>query len=168
MLIVEKQIMINLPYTESWTKVRDISLAANYIPNVKKIEITSSKKEGVGASRKAYLEKGNKVVDETVIDWVDGTGFTLKLEVDGKRVLPWFNEFHFRYHIEEADHKTFFKPAILYQPRWVFMTGVQERVFRCAMGKELKVICASMKHYYETGTLTSKARLEEIRKNLKA
>jgi hypothetical protein len=168
MLIVEKQIMINLTHKECWMILRDISLASNYIPGVEKIEIISSKKEGIGATRKAYLEKGSKVVDETVIDWENGTGFTLKLEVKGQRVLPWFNEFYFQYHIEEADHKTFFKPAILYQPRSLVMLGLQRKVFHCVLGKHLLVICASMKSYYETNIPTSKARLKEIRKNLKS
>ena len=70
MLTVEKQIIIDLPYRNCWEKVKDISLANNYIPNVEKIEIITSKKEGVGASRKAYLAGGKKVVDETVIECI--------------------------------------------------------------------------------------------------
>jgi len=166
MLTVEKQIMINLPFSDSWEKVSDISLAHNYIPNVESIEIITSQKKGVGASRKAYLEKGNKVVDETVIEWNDGVSFTLQLDIAGKRALPWYNKFHFRYHIEEADHKTLFRPAILYQPRSNFMLGLQKKIHHCALGKELRVICMSMKSYYETGQPTSKAHLKEIRKNM--
>ena len=166
MLAVQNQIMIDLPIASSWEKVRDISLANNYIPNVNKIEIVTEKKEGVGACRKAYLDKGNKVVDETVIAWNDGTGFTLKLDIEGKRVLPWFNEFYFRYHIEEADHKTYFKPAILYQPRINFMVRFQKKIFNCILSKELKVICASMKYYYETNQPTSKERLIDIRRSV--
>ena len=166
MLRVQKQIMIDVPHAESWNKLRDISLAHNYIPNVSKIEIITSKTEGLGASRKAYLEGKKKVVDETVIDWKDDIGFTLRLDINGKRVLPWFNEFHFQYHIEEADHKTLFRPAIIYQPRSKFLLGLQNKIYHCALGKELKVICASMKAYYETGQPTSKARLKEIRRKI--
>lgn len=166
MLTVEKQIIIDLPYRNCWEKVKDISLANNYIPNVEKIEIITTKKEGVGASRKAYLAGGKKVVDETVIEWHEGTGFTLQLCIGEQRALPWFNRFHFRYHIEEADHKTLFRPAILYQPRINFMIGLQKKIYNCALGKELKVICQSMKSYYETGKPTSSAQLIEIRRNI--
>jgi len=167
MLTVTKQIMIDLSHAESWEKLRDISLASNYIPNVKKIEIITPAKEGIGASRKAYLENGGKVVDETVTAWKDSEGFTLKLDINGQRALPWFDEFHFRYYIEEADHKTLFRPSILYQPRSDFMVGLQTKIYNCALGRELNVICASMKSYYETNQPTSKTRLKEIRKSLK-
>ena len=166
MLIIEKQIMINLPHAECWEKVKDISLAHNYIPNVEKIEIVTPHKEGLGASRKAYLTKGKKIVDETVTEWIDKVGFTLKLEVAGKRVLPWFNKFYFRYHIEKADHKTLFRPGILYEPRVKILVGLQRKVFDCVMGRELKVICASMKAYYETDRPTSAAGFKAIRNNI--
>lgn len=166
MFTVEKQVIINLPHATSWQNVKDISLAHNYIPNVAKIEIVTPQKEGVGASRKAYLEKGDKLVDETVISWKDGTGFTLELKVNGKRVFPWFNKFHFRYHIEPVDEKTLFKAGILYEPRCRFLSGLQHKIFSWALGKELKVICASMKAYYETGESTTKSELKEIRDNL--
>ena len=166
MLTIEKQIMINLTHAECWEKMRDISLAGNYIPNVEKIQIITPQKEGVGASRKAFLTKGKKVVDETVIEWNDGDGFTLKLDVKGKRVLPWFDEFYFRYHIEKADHKTLFRPGILYEPRVKFMVGLQRIIFDCVMGRELKVICASMKAYYETDQPTSAAVLKKIRNTI--
>jgi len=167
MLMVERQIMIDLPHAKSWTKLRDITLASNYIPNVEKIEIMTPKKEGVGASRKAYLENGTKIVNEKVVAWKDEEGFTLELDMDGKRVLPLFDKFHFRYYIEEVSHKTFFKAAILYEPRFNFAVRLQQKIYNCAFSKNLDVICASMKAYYETNQATSKARLKEIKKKLK-
>lgn len=167
MLTVEKQILIDLPLSSSWKKMKDISLAHNYIPNVRKIEIVSANSEGVGASRRAYLEKHNQIINEKVIAWEEGSGFTLRLDKNGKRASGWFNELHFRYYIEAADHKTLFKPAILYQPRWNFLPQLQKKLYSCVLGKKLKVICESMKSYYETGEPTSKKKLKEIRRRLK-
>jgi len=166
MFTVQKHIVINISREKSWEKLRDLSLAKNYIPGVREIEIISEHEEGLNAHRKAYLLNSNKVVDEYVTEWSVGQGFRLKLDVNGKRVIPWYNEFYFEYNIEDDTNNTLLTLVIIYEPRYNFCLKLQSKIHKHFLGRELKVICAAIKEYYENSSPISSHRMKAIRREV--
>ena len=56
---IDCEIIIDLSQTKAWQRLRDLTLAHNYVPDVVRVEITTEKKEGVGASRKVFLRNNS-------------------------------------------------------------------------------------------------------------
>ena len=70
---VSAQILVDVPISEAWSKLRDISLAHHYVPGIVKTEIVSNRRIGVGASRYVYRNK-TSYIQETVEEWQEGKG----------------------------------------------------------------------------------------------
>ena len=103
---------------ESWNKLSDISLAHNYVPNINSTKITTQQKTGVGASRRV---SGQQSLDETVTEWKEGKGFTIKLHNGDKPVFP-FNHAEFTYRIDKLDDKSCkLTTTMIYEVRWGFI-----------------------------------------------
>ena len=47
---VSAEVIIDLPLDDAWEKLRDISLAHNYVPGIVKTEIVSDQAEGVAGA----------------------------------------------------------------------------------------------------------------------
>ena len=84
---VSEQIVIDLPRSEAWEKLRDISLAHNYVPGIAKTEIITEQTEGVGASRYVYRNP-RSWIQETVEEWDEGSGFLIRLHKGDKPAPP--------------------------------------------------------------------------------
>ena len=100
--IATSNVMCNIPAEKAWDKLRDISTAHHYVPNLKSTKITTTQKEGVGASRRVSGKHG--ILDETVTEWKEGKGFTIRLHKGDKGPAP-FREAHFTYRIDKIDDK---------------------------------------------------------------
>ena len=99
------------------------------------------------------------------MEWTEGHGFTLRLHRGKDRAFPVFNQLFFHYAIEETDDKTLFCPSILYEPRFGVVGQLLSIFFiRRSFEKTLKVICQSMKEFYETNKPVSPKRIEEIKR----
>ena len=48
---VSAQVVLDMPRGKAWDKLRDISLAHNYVPGIVRTQIVSEQREGVWASR---------------------------------------------------------------------------------------------------------------------
>ena len=91
--------VIDISRDQAWKKLSDLSLAHNYVPGIVKTEITTDKKQGVDTSRKVY-QGPNKWMQETVTDWNEGYGFSIRLH-KGDKDVPFKNAF-FHYPIDDA------------------------------------------------------------------
>ncbi len=149
MVSVEEQFKILVDHKACWAILRNLTEAANYIPGVTKIDIVSENLEGIHAHRQVYLSYEKDPIDEYVEEWIDGTGFTLRLEKNGKSVFPWFNAFGFKYHISKLNSITLCRLTITYTPRIEVFIGLQGIVFDHFLRRELRVIGKRMKTYYE-------------------
>ncbi|MGI9284758.1 MAG: SRPBCC family protein [Pseudomonadales bacterium] len=93
--------ILELPRAEAWTKLQDLTLAHFYVPGIIKTEIVTEQTVGVGASRRVYQETDD-YLNETVIDWVEGQGFTLRLHRDnGSAPFP-FQQASYTYHLRDS------------------------------------------------------------------
>ena len=81
-----------------WQKLRDLTLARHYVPGLSDTRITTEQREGVGASR-IVVHRQFGAMDETVVEWDEGRGFTVRLHKGDKPATP-FREARFRYALE--------------------------------------------------------------------
>lgn len=162
---VSADAIIDLPRTEAWEKLRDLSLAHHYVPGLVNTEITTAAREGVGASRKVY-QSPTRALDETVEQWDPGYGFLIRLHRGNKGAPPPFRDAWFRYRLEDAgDRRTRFTATLRYRIAFGAAGRLLEQlVLRRAFRGVVREIALAMKDYYETGVPVTPER----RKALKA
>lgn len=83
-----------------WQRFLDLTRAKDYVPGLTDTVITTERKQGVGASRVvSHSQFGD--MDETVVQWDEGIGMTIRLHKGDKPATP-FKEAHFRYEFCDA------------------------------------------------------------------
>lgn len=149
MTTVSAEAVIDMPRSAAWARLADLRLAARYVPGVTRIEITTPQDRGLGASRKVFTEKRGSL-DETVIEWVEGHGFTVKVH-DGDRPSPPFRDFCFRYRLDDAAAgRTRITTTMLYELPWGILGRVLDAmVMRRTMARMAGTIARNMKQIYE-------------------
>lgn len=91
---------IPLPIGTCWEKFRDLTRAKDYVPGLTDSIITTDQKEGVGTSRIVrHAQFGD--MNETVVDWDEGVGMTIRLHKGDGPARP-FKEAFFRYELREV------------------------------------------------------------------
>lgn len=159
---VSVQIDIKLPREQAWARLRNLTLAHFYVPGLVETRINSAITEGVGASRNVYQKRGG-YLQETVTEWVDGVGFTLRLH-KGEKDAPFKNAF-FRYHLADAGpHATRLTATMGYTPplgrvgatldQWLLRRIIQGVIADVAIG---------LKYYYEHGATATNEQRRALR-----
>lgn len=147
---VSYEVFIDLPADTVWNTMRDLTLAANYVPGVEDAWLVTDQREGVGASRKVRMRNGD-IMDETVVEWTDGRGFVVNLHKEGQPALPFFRQCRFRYEIEPAGNRTLFRPAMHYETAPGFLGGLFAVLLKMPMTMMVRKVGLSMKKFYENG-----------------
>jgi len=160
--IATSNIMCNISAEKAWEKMRDISKAHLYVPGLNNTKITTTQKEGVGASRRVYGKHG--VMDETITEWKDGKGFTIRLHKGDKPAIP-FKEAHFTYRIDKVDDKRCkLTTTMIYEMPWGgFGKLLNSLIFGRVVYRNVRDVVLSMKNYYETNQPTTAADMEKLR-----
>jgi ribosome-associated toxin RatA of RatAB toxin-antitoxin module len=86
---------IELPIESCWDNLRDLTRARHYVPGLTDTVVTTDQREGVGASR-IVTHKQFGEMNETVVEWDEGVGLTVRLHKGDKPATP-FREASFRY-----------------------------------------------------------------------
>lgn len=166
---VTVQVELNMPRQQAWEKLRNLGLAHHYVPGIVDTRITSTHKEGVGASRNVYQKRGG-YLQETVTEWIDGEGFTLRLH-KGEQDAPFKNAW-FRYQLTDVGGGTA-KPATRLTTTMGYtlpMGAVGALLDRLLLRKIIQdvigKVALSLKHYYEHGTTATKAQLRAMQSQL--
>jgi uncharacterized membrane protein len=161
---VSAQVVLDMPRAQVWEKLRDISLAHNYVPGIVKTEIVSEQREGVGASRYVY-RNASSYIQETVIEWDEGHGFLIRLH-RGDKPAPPFRNAWFRYQLADEDaDKTLFTASLEYELPWGFVGAWLEKRMEKMVQATIKDVATSMKLYYETGRPTTAAALKDYKRS---
>lgn len=139
-----------LPPSAVWRRLADLSLAHRYVPGILRTEITTAATEGVGASRRVYTS-AIRYINETVTDWREGRGFTLRLHRDGGGAPAPFREAGFRYELEGLDAEN---TRITLRLDFTMRGGalghwLARGLLAGAFQRRLDAIAASMKRFYE-------------------
>lgn len=153
---------VDMPREKTWEKLRDFTLAPNYVPGVKSVRITTDKKEGVGTSRYLLPNKMN----ETIIEWDDGNGFILKLHKDNGSAPAPFKEAGFVYAIEDDGEKTKFNIALTYtMGMGAFGRILNDLLLGKIISSTIRNVGISLKHFYETGEPVTPQILKRLKAN---
>lgn len=160
--IATSNILCNMPAEKAWEKMRDISKAHEYVPGLHKTTITTPKKEGVGASRRVVGKYG--ALDETVTEWRDGKGFTIRLHKGDKGPAP-FKEAHFTYRIDKiGDKQCKLTTTMIYEMPWGPMGKLLNAVMFAKVVKgNVRDVVLCLKQYYESGKPVTAADLTKLR-----
>ena len=156
---VSTQTVIALPRSEVWSRLRDISLAHNYVPGIVKTEIISAQTEGVGASRYVY-RNARSYLQETVVEWDEGRGFLIRLH-KGDKPAPPFKTAWFRYELaDDGPEQTLFTASLGYEMPWGRLGAWLGKRMEKIVAATVSDVAIAMKLYYETGEPTTRAALK--------
>lgn len=159
---VSSQIVIDVPRGEAWARLRDISLAHNYVPGIVKTEIVSAQAEGVGASRYVY-RSARSYLQETVVEWHEGEGFVIRLH-KGDKPAPPFRTASFVYCLHDhGASQTLFTATLRFKMPWGALGSWLEKKMEKPVAATVADVAAAMKLYYETGKPTTAAALKAYR-----
>ncbi|KEQ17657.1 SRPBCC family protein [Endozoicomonas numazuensis] len=160
-MAISSTVVIDLPVEQSWEKMSDLAVSHYYVPDVVDTQILTEKTQGLRVSRRVFKSE-DQYVDETVVEWNEGSGFVIKLHNE-TFFLP-FNEGRFRYQIAEAgEQQTEFTGTMSFEPPmgllgdWLF-----RNVLASPIEETVDQTVLSLRYFYETGQPVS----EEIRATL--
>lgn len=160
---VSTQLVLDMPREQAWEKLRDISLAHNYVPGIIKTAIVSEQREGVGASRHVY-RNAKSYIQETVIEWDEGHGFLIRLH-RGDKPAPPFRNAWFRYRLDdEGADRTLFTASLEYELPWGALGAWLEKRMEKVVQATIDDVATAMKLYYETGQPTTAAALKAYKR----
>lgn len=160
--IATSNVLCNIPAEKAWEKLRDISKAHEYVPGLAKTKITTAKTEGVGASRRVVGKHG--ALDETITEWKDGKGFTIRLHKGDKPPMP-FKEAHFTYRIDKIDGKQCkLTTTMIYEMPWgIIGKLLNSLLFGRIVRGNIRDVVLCLKQYYESGKPVTAADLKQLR-----
>ncbi|WP_347911581.1 SRPBCC family protein [Pseudomonas grandcourensis] len=154
--IASHSVLLDLPPQAAWAKLRDLSLAPYYVPGLTGCQFHPGAKEGLGASRRV-LRKGGQYLDESVVQWQEGTGFVLRLHKGGNDSPFPFREASFSYALQAEGNAT----RITLQMRYSLRGGrLFEGLLAKAFNKVVQQIAENLKAFYETGRTQNPDRIE--------
>jgi hypothetical protein len=156
MPVASHSVVLNLTQQAAWAKLRDLSLAPHYVPGLTGCQFHPGAIEGLGASRRV-LRKGGQYLDESVVQWREGTGFVLRLHKGGNDSPFPFREASFSYALQPEGNVT----RITLQMRYSLRGGrLFERLLAKAFNKVVQQIAENLKAFYETGRTQNPDRIE--------
>jgi len=157
-------VVIDMPVTQAWDKLRDLSQAHNYVPGLTRTEMTTPVREGVGASRRVYgRQSGMKVeMDETVTQWRDGSGFRIRLH-KGEKSAPPFKDGWFDYSVAAEGDKTRLTCVLGFTMPGGPLGGLLESLLKPIITGNVRAVALGLKHWYETGTQPTDADRKRLR-----
>ncbi len=150
---VTVNVVIERPQADCWAQLRDLSVAHNYVPGLSRTQLMSEQVQGEGAHRRVYT--GQRYLEETVSEWREGAGFTLRLH-RGARAMAPFREAEFEYALA-AEGETSTRATLTMRTAlpWGAVGRVAGLALQPVMRRQLRLVAAGLKHFYETGTAAS-------------
>jgi len=165
------QTIINMPVQKAWEILQNLTVPDKYVPGVYKCVMHTQKTKGVGTSRHVWKKMYGFFpveLDETVVEWNEGSGFKLRLHNGEKDRAP-LPKSYFVYKIEPAgSDKTLFTGSMGYT-FWGGPIGALIDIPFVFPGVKMEIhnVVAAVKHFYETGTTPTSADLKRLRPEVK-
>jgi hypothetical protein len=125
----------------------DLSVPQHYVPGVTRTEITTTVREGVGASRLVYM-LGLLPLRETVVDWQPMRGFSIALALKNSP-MPWpVKHGVFRYQLIEQAGQTHIHNSLQIEYRGGLFNSLINLLSWPVVKLYLWVITRNMRRYY--------------------
>ena len=165
MSAAEYEVEVHVSRAQAWEMLRDFSAAIHYVPGLISVDITTEQREGMGASRTVC--QGKLALDETVTQWHDGQGFTLRLHRGEKGPIPPLKSAWFDYGLVERDAKVFLCNAMRYEIGLGFLGKWLDRlVVAKIVANAVRDSTIAQKIYYETGKTVTPEMLQAAKVEL--
>jgi hypothetical protein len=146
----EYEIEVNVNQEEAWDKLRDFGAAIHYVPGLTSVELTTEQREGVGTSRRVCL--GKLVLNETITEWRNGQGFTLRLHRGEKGPMPPLKAACYDYNLVERGGKLFLSNRMQYEVGLGFLGQWLDKLCIGRMlANAVRDSTIAQRIYYETG-----------------
>ncbi len=160
------RVEINLDANAAWARLSDFSLAVNYVPGLTDLKINTEQTSGVGASRTVYTG-GKLALDETIIEWREGEGFSIRLHRGDDGPIPPMTEAYFDYGLELEGGKVYLHNRMRYRVGLGWLGRLLDwlainRVVKSA----LRDTTIAQKLFYESGEKVDKDTLAAAKKSL--
>jgi len=163
MTTVSSEIPVALSPAEAWQKLSDLSQPDMYVQGLTHVEFTTELTQGVGASRQVTQGKSLRL-DETVVEWREGEGFSLRLHRGDKGPIPPLSSHFFDYSIIERDGHCYLSNSMRYTVGLgLFGRLLDSLLLRRVMASQLRDVTLAQKLFYETGDKVTAAALKAAR-----
>lgn len=158
---IRYEVIIDMPRERAWEIMQDITVPHKYVPGLIKTEMYPGPQKGLGASRRVF--KKFMALDETVTEWNEGHGFSIRLH-DGLKEKP-LPKSYFIYRIEDAPgNKTRFIATMGYTfPLGAIGQVIDGLLVAPIVGSEVRAVALAVKHFYETGTTPTSADIRRLK-----
>lgn len=160
---IKREIAINQPKDKVWKALADFGNICHGHPAVSKSFITSSQKEGLGATRHCDFTMMGASAEEKVTDWNEGKN--IKIEVVELKKMPGIKTLSLDLAVRESGGKTVLSGNMEYSMKNGLFDVMNSLMMKKMNAKLLDGIMAGHKLYIETGTIVNektKLNLSEV------
>jgi hypothetical protein len=166
MITVSAEFEVDLDREQVWARLSDLSHPDRYVQGLTAVEFTTDAKRGVGASRRVRQGK-SLLLDETVVEWREGEGFSLRLHRGDKGPIPPLRQHYFDYSLAERDGRVFLVNRMRYEVGLGWLGRLLDvLVLRRVMAGQLRDVTLAQKLYYESGEAINRRMLAEAKARL--
>lgn len=163
---VDYRVEINLDADSAWARLSDFSLAVNYVPGLTDLKINTEQTSGVGASRTVFTG-GKLALDETIIEWREGEGFSIRLHRGDNGPIPPMTEAYFDYGLEVAGDKVYLHNRMRYRIGLGLLGRLLDwLVINRVVRNAVRDTTIAQKVFYESGEKVDKDTLKAAKKSL--
>lgn len=156
---IKREIEINESKENVWKALADFGNICHGHPSVSKSFITSTEKEGVGATRHCDFTMMGASAEEKVSEWNNGKN--IKIEVYELKKMPGIDTMSLDLAIKENGAKTILTSTMAYSMKNGFFDTMNSLMMKKMNAKLLNGIMAGHKLYIETGTIiNAKTKLD--------
>ena len=138
----------NSDANNAWNKLQNFSIPHKYIPFLQNTMILNNKSNGIGTSRRVFTKYS--YTDETIIEWDEGSGYTIKLHRNNQEPFP-FTSATFTYKIIPIDkHSCELIGTFKYNlPFGIIGRIVNQLLLSIIIRYNIRRVIMGMKSYYE-------------------
>lgn len=160
MTTIKRQIEINASKEETWKAIANFGDICHASPGVLKSHVTSSQKEGVGATRHCDFAMMGATAEEKILEWNDGE--SLKIEVYELKKMPGIKTMEADFKVKEnGNGKSILTATLKYSMKNGLFDLLNVLMMKRMNTKNWNSVLAGHKKYIETGEIvTQKTSLE--------
>ncbi|MCY3845896.1 MAG: SRPBCC family protein [Acidobacteria bacterium] len=156
---VRAELPVDLDLTAAWRRLRDLSAPHLYVPGLTGAAFTGPQRVGVGTRRRVRATR-LLTLDETVTEWREAAGLTIRLHRGDRGPPPPFRTFLFEYGLVDRGGRTWLVNRARYSLRPVpWGARLDRALLRPLIARLLRDITLAQKIHYETGQRVTAAGL---------
>ncbi len=156
-----REIHIQLPLDQVWSKLADFGNICHGHPAVKKSFVTSAQKSGVGATRHCDFTMMGASAEEQVIEWNEGKNITI--EVYELHKMPGIDTLTLALGITANGDGTLLRGTMTYTMKNVLFDIMNTVMMKRMNAQLLDGIMAGHKKYMETGEIVNEKTPLDLR-----